>query len=223
MPSRPRRVFLLSPARSDGRRAALLTRPAAAFDLAVRLRTGGAPLGEVFAFTSGLYFRGKLAYARAFARPPRECAPALVIAPGRGLLSADDVVTLHDLRAFGRVPVDEEEPRYRVPLEAAVAVFAERLAPRDEVVLLGSIATEKYLGVLAPLLGERLRFPVDFVGRGDMSRGALMLRSVAARVELAYVPCAAARVGARAPCAPSVPRAAPPPPRARPPAPARTP
>ena len=203
MPRRPHRVFLLSPARSDGRRAAILTRPAASFDLAVRLRGAGAPLGEVFAFTSGLYFRGKLAYSRAFARPPRDCPPALVIAPGRGLLSADHVVTVGDLRAFGRVPVDEEEPRYRVPLEAAVVAIAACLGPRDEVVLLGSIATEKYLGVLSPLLGDRLRFPRDFVGRGDMSRGALMLRSVAARVELAYESCAAVRVGPRAPSASS--------------------
>jgi hypothetical protein len=193
MPRRRRRVFLLSPARSDGKRAALLSRPAAGFDLAVRLRTAGAPLGEVFSFTSGLYFRGKLAYARAFARPPEGCPAALVIAPGRGLLSADEVVTPADLRAFGRVPVDEDEPRYRAPLEAAVASVLGGLSPRDEVVLLGSIATEKYLGVLAPVLGERLRFPREFVGRGDMSRGALMLRCVAARSELAYVPCASAR------------------------------
>jgi hypothetical protein len=189
----PRRVFLLSPARSDGKRAALLTRPAAAFDLAVRLRRTGAPLGEVFAFASGLYFRGKLAYARAFARPPRGCPEALVIAPGRGLLSADETVTVADLRAFGRVAVDEDEPRYRAPLEKAVAGVLRGLSPDDEVVLLGSIATDKYVGVLEPLLGERLRFPKDFVGRGDMSRGALMLRSVSARVELEYVACASAR------------------------------
>ena len=43
----------------------------ATFDLAVRLRgPGGAALGEVFSFMSGLYFRGKLAYARTFPAPP---------------------------------------------------------------------------------------------------------------------------------------------------------
>ena len=61
------RVFLLSPASCHGERARLLLRDEACFDLALRLRGEGAPLGEVFSFLSGLYFRGKLAYARAFA------------------------------------------------------------------------------------------------------------------------------------------------------------
>jgi hypothetical protein len=157
-------------------------------------------LGDVFAFTSGLYFRGKLAYARAFARPPRGCPAALVITPGRGLMSADDVVTLADLSAFGRVAVDAADLRYRVPLEEAVTAVCAGLQPHDEVVLLGSIASDKYVAVLEPLLGPRLRFPRDFVGRGDMSRGALMLRSVAARLELDYLPLSGApRSGPRAP------------------------
>ena len=66
-----RRVYLLSPAHSGGKRAGLLMRGGANFELARRLRSAdGAPLGEIFAFMSGLYFRGKLAYANAFARPP---------------------------------------------------------------------------------------------------------------------------------------------------------
>jgi hypothetical protein len=55
------------------------------------------------------------------------------------------------------------------------------------VVLLGSVATAKYLEVLAEVFGDRLAFPSDFVGRGDMSRGALMLRAAAAGTELEYV------------------------------------
>src|ERR1051325_10991404 len=59
-------LFLLSPARCDGRRALTLLSPRAEFPLAVQLRRReGAPLGEVFAFLSGLYFRGKLTYATA--------------------------------------------------------------------------------------------------------------------------------------------------------------
>ena len=54
--------------------------------------------------------------------------------------------------------------------------------------LLGSIATDKYLDVLAPALGERLHYPPAFVGRGDMSRGGLLLRSAASGVELDYAP-----------------------------------
>jgi hypothetical protein len=57
-----------------------------------------------------------------------------------------------------------------------------------EVILLGSVATGKYTETLLPILGQRLLFPADFAGRGDMSRGALLLRSVAAGKELSYVP-----------------------------------
>ena len=54
-------------------------------------------------------------------------------------------------------------------------------------VLLGSIATGKYVDPLLAVLGERLLFPADFVGRGDMSRGGLLLRCARAGTELAYV------------------------------------
>ncbi len=57
-------------------------------------------------------------------------------------------------------------------------------------VLLGSVASGKYVDLLADVLGERLRFPAEFVGRGDMSRGGLLLRCVAAESELQYVPVA---------------------------------
>jgi hypothetical protein len=60
----------------------------------------------------------------------------------------------------------------------------------DEVVLLGSVATGKYVDPLTEALGERLRFPGDFVGRGDMSRGGLLLRSVRDGRELDYLPVA---------------------------------
>src|SRR5438093_629722 len=63
----PRRLFLLSPASASGRRAEILLRDQAQFDLARRLRSAeGVPLGDVFSFLSGLYFRGKLAYATRF-------------------------------------------------------------------------------------------------------------------------------------------------------------
>ena len=41
-------------------------------------------------------------------------------------------------------------------------------------------------------MGGRLLFPTDFVGRGDMSRGALLLRAARADEELAYAPVATA-------------------------------
>jgi hypothetical protein len=65
------RVFLLSPARLDGERGKLLFQPSTLFPVARALRTReGCPIGDVFRFVSGLYFRGKLAYANAVARTP---------------------------------------------------------------------------------------------------------------------------------------------------------
>src|SRR5690242_9267833 len=93
-----RRVFLLSPANCGGERARLLFSPRAGFDLACRLRDGGAPLGEIMSFVSGLYFRGKLAYATAFGVP-------LVITPNAGLRTPGETVTLPRLRAAARVDI----------------------------------------------------------------------------------------------------------------------
>ncbi len=184
----PARVFLLSPADCGGERARLVMSPRAGFPLAVRLRDAGAPLGEVMSFMSALYFRGKLAYARAFARPPGEAPGVLVITPNAGLLPPDQVVTVDDLRRFARGDVDPERAGYRHPLVAAASALAGRLSLGDEVVLLGSIATAKYAAPLAPALGDRLRFPPAFAGIGDMSRGALLLRAVRTGVELEYAP-----------------------------------
>jgi hypothetical protein len=181
------RIFLLSPAWCGGQRAQMLFQPASEFDLAVRLRSpGGASLGEAFAFLSGLYFRGKLAYASSFARPPQGAPGVLVITPGDGLLPPEERVDLERLQRFAQVPVSADERRYRVPLLRDAAALAKRLEPESEVVLLGSVATGKYADVLEGVLGERLLFPSDFVGRGDMSRGGLLLRCVDENRELAY-------------------------------------
>lgn len=194
-------IFVLSPASLTGRRAEFLLREAAAFDLAVRLRTGAAvSLGQVFSFLSGLYFRGKLAYAQAFGRAPAGVQPALVITPSRGLLPASHPASLELLREFRTVAIDLAEARYREPLTASTTALAAALGGDDRVVLLGSIATEKYVEVLGLHLGERLLFPGAFVGRGDMSRGGLMLRCVDEGRELDYVAIAGTvRTGSRPP------------------------
>jgi hypothetical protein len=201
------RVFLLSPAHSGGERMALVLSPRAEFPLARAVQGGGAPLGEVFRFASGLYFRGKLAYAEAFARPPRGLPGSLVIVPGFGLVPPVVAVGPDDLRAFAAVPVDAREPRFRAPLERDARALAERLPGRAEVVLLGSIASDKYVGPLLAVLGARLLFPAAFVGRGDMSRGGLMLRAARAGVELEYLPVeGAVRHGPRPPRLPRLAR-----------------
>jgi len=168
-------------------------------EMARRLRsTEGASLGEVFAWLSALYFRGKLAYARAFARTPEH---GLVIAPGLGLRPHDERIDASVVRAFGRVEVSHDNDAFVGPLrrdaEAMVRRFVEGEGAR--VVLLGSIATDKYVAPLLEVLGDRLLFPVEFVGRGDMSRGAMMLRAARTGTELAYAPVAATkRTGPRA-------------------------
>src|SRR3954468_20699042 len=160
MPGEPHpRVFLLSPARAGGERMGLLLSPRAGFALAWEFQRNGAPLGELFQFASGLYFRGKLALARAFARPPRGGGGALAIVPGRGLMDVDERITAEELRAMAEVPVDLRDARYRAPLERDVQELARRLGERGEAVLLGSIATAKYADVLLDALGDRLLFP----------------------------------------------------------------
>ncbi len=210
MPARKKktgsRVFLLSPANLGGIRAQMMLSPRAQFALARQLQSGvGTPLGEIFSFVSGLYFRGKLAYARRFARPPDPSEPVaaggvLVITSNAGLRAVDTPVTMESFRAFAVGEIDLRNAAYRAPLEQSAKALREAIGPDCEVVLLGSVASGKYVDLLLPIFGERLMFPPDFVGRGDMSRGGLMLRCVAAEFELPYVPLAGAiRHGQRPP------------------------
>ena len=200
------RVFLLSPANLGGIRAQMMLSPNARFELARQLQSdAGAPLGDIFSFVSGLYFRGKLAYARRFARPPDPTDPVaasgvLVITSNAGLRSVDTVVTVESFRAFAAGDIDLRNPTYRKPLEQSAVALKDAVGPDCEVVLLGSVASGKYVDLLLPIFGDRLMFPPDFVGRGDMSRGGLMLRCVMAGFELPYVPIAgASRHGQRPP------------------------
>jgi hypothetical protein len=196
-----KRIFLLSPAYAGGQRARMIMSERAQFDLARRLRSEQRPtLGEVFTFLSGLYFRGKLAYANAFAAPKTRKSTVLVITPTRGLVPADSPIGLADLREFAEVDIREDDPRYRAPLERDVKELAKKLSAKSQIVLLGSIASSKYIDALLEHLGDRLCFPADFVGRGDMSRGGLLLRCAVDRCELNYIPVAGAvRKGKRPP------------------------
>lgn len=182
-------LFLLSPAYCGGRRATMLLRPDSGMELAQRLRAETLTLGAAFAFMSGLYFRGKLSYATRFGRLNGAASGAtLVITPTRGLQPPDLPVSPRLLHEFASVDISEDDARYRGALERDVADLSARLPPEARVILLGSVATGKYVDVLGPVLGPRLLYPSPFVGRGDMSRGALLLRSVTAGVELEYAP-----------------------------------
>lgn len=192
---------MLSPARCDGRRAQMLLNPAAEFPLAVQLRRReGATLGEVFAFMSGLYFRGKLTYALTFASTDLGIPPVRVITTSRGLLPPDYRVRPADLVEFAGVDLSRAGAAFQRPLLRDARRIARAVPADTLVVLLGSIATEKYVQPLAAVFADRLVFPSDFVGRGDMSRGGLMLRHARGGEELRYEPVVSAvRHGKRPP------------------------
>jgi len=185
------RIFLLSPAHLGGVRAQRLRLSQPGSELALRLQAGGVTLGELFSFTSSLYFRGKLAYAQRFAVPPPGVEACYVITSSRGLLSPNcpvDVALLEELASVALVDPDHE--RYRIPLQRDALSLSEKLGPSCEVGLLGSVATPKYVKPLLEVLGARLVFPAMFGGLGNMSRGGLLLRCVREGTELQYVSAA---------------------------------
>ena len=203
----PRRVFLLSPANIAGIRARFVMREDADFEMAVRLRQRGVPLGELFGFISGLYFRGKWAYARAFCDVPPNIHGALVITSNGGLVSPDAAITLERLQEISLGNLDPTDRRYRRLLERDAQSLARICGKNCQIVLLGSIATPKYVEPLLTVFGEHLMFPAEFVGRGDMSRGGLMLRRVQSGEPLTYVPLlGATRHGPRPPKLAPLPR-----------------
>ena len=176
-------VFLLSPASLTGTRAKQLTSPRAQFAAALRYRSEeGVMIGEAFAFMSSLYFRGKIGYAQHFGGVEN----TFVITPGFGLVPPDWRLTEPRLKKMQKIDVDAANRSYAKPLRESAHALAARLDAAAQVILLGSIATGKYVDVLRPILGDRLRFPALFAGLGDMSRGGLMLRAVRAGRELEY-------------------------------------
>lgn len=188
-----RRLFLLSPANLAGTRGRRILEGSSGAPFMPALRDGGAvPLGDVYAFISSLYYRGKRTYARTFGA----AGSILAITSCRGLVPDETLVTSTDLAELAEVEIDPGNPRYRDPLLASVRA----LDAEAELVLLGSIATGKYLDPVAGIVGRRLLVPESFVGRGDMSRGGLLLRAAAAGVELDYVVAVEAeRTGPRPP------------------------
>lgn len=182
-PSMTSRIFLLSPANLNGIRAKQLTSPRASFDTARMYRSPeGVPIALAFAFMSALYFRGKITYALHFT----EIGNIFVITPGFGLVPPDWRLTEERMKVMQRTDVDVRRRNYRLPLKRDAEALAKRLKSDEQVVLLGSVATGKYVDILWPIFGDRLRFPAIFAGLGDMSRGGLMLRAVRENRELEY-------------------------------------
>jgi hypothetical protein len=190
-------VFLLSPARCGSERAqVLITSKRSA--LGQQLRAEAASIGEVFAWLSALYFRGKLGYAQRFGSNLGGVPGALIMAPGLGLRAPEARLSVAMFRAMGEVEV--ESAAFVEPLVRDARLVAQRVGPAARVVLLGSIATGKYLDNLLDVFGTQLLFPETFVGRGDMSRGGLLLRAARTGDELTYRPIVGATLhGSRPP------------------------
>jgi hypothetical protein len=194
LPAPPSRIFLLSPARAGGRRYSILVSEKASFDLANKFRAGSATLGEVYSFISGLYFRGKIAYTTAFGATPGQSSNAFVIVPGLGLLPPETVFSPEQLRASAQIDVNENNPVHHDALLSAAGSLDRATGHQYSFVLLGSVASAKYTMALLEVLDDRLLFPAEFVGRGDMSRGGLMLRSASSGEELSYIPVRGAQL-----------------------------
>ena len=183
----PPRIFLLSPANASGVNGQRLLGACGESDLALRLRRCGALLGEIYRFISRLYFRGKLDYAEKFQNPPRGIAGVQIIT-GAGLMLPETVVTLSDLRRISSTAIDAENAHYRLPLDSDLLRLREAAGNETEIILLGSVATFKYITPITEVFGERLLFPRDFLGLGDMSRGSMLLRCCTQGLELEYLP-----------------------------------
>ena len=189
--------FLLSPANLSGKRGRILLSPSADFELARALRSPrGATLSDTFCFVSGLYFRGKASYARRFGSAPSGQS-VLVMTPGGGLCALDEMLTKPRLEAWQRVGVSEGNLHFTAPLQRHASELLDASDPSARFVLLGSVATKKYVVPLLEVFGERLLYPRRFAGLGDMARGSLLLRAVAEGQELDYEPVTAVvRAGA---------------------------
>jgi hypothetical protein len=193
-----RSIFLLSPANASGIRGQRLLGSDAKSPLAQRLRQSGAPLGEVYQFISSLYFRGKLEYAEQFKNPPPGVTGVHIIT-GAGLMLPETVVTVDELRRISATPIDADNPHYRLPLDRDL-LRLRKVAGRDtDLILLGSIATSKYVTPLLAVFGERVLFPEIFLGRGDMSRGSLLLKCCSSDSPLRYLPAAGLAIGRKRP------------------------
>jgi hypothetical protein len=189
----PSTIFLLSPVNLSGKRGRMLLKVSADFELARALRSPqGAPLEKIFSFVSGLYFRGKAEYAQRFGRDTAGRPSALVMTAGGGLCLLDETLTKTRLEAWQRVPVSEQNPHFTAPLQRHACELLDSHDANARFVLLGSIATRKYVSPLVEVFGSRLLYPRRFAGLGDMSRGSLLLRAAADGIELDYEPLMAA-------------------------------
>ena len=197
-------VFVLSPARCSGERALQLVQSKRS-ELGRKLHAREASLGAVFSWLSALYFRGKLSYAQRFATTLGTLPGTLVMAPGLGLRSPELRLSADELGAMGKI--DIESRAFVRPLERDAMLLDHAYRADVRIVLLGSIATGKYVDTLIDVFGGRLLFPETFVGRGDMSRGGLLLRAARSGEELAYRPVSGATLhGTRPPKLPKLAR-----------------
>ena len=120
-------------AAARARKQALSPNAQFALARAAAVARDGAPLGDVFAFVSGLYFRGKLTYALRFAAPPepgnadRRRRRARHHAERRACAAPTPTVTHDAVRAFADGDVHQDN----AALPASARAERARAAARD--------------------------------------------------------------------------------------------
>ncbi|MEP6692288.1 MAG: hypothetical protein ABJD07_14095 [Gemmatimonadaceae bacterium] len=186
MPRRAR-IFILSPATAHGKKGRVLLEHPPRTPVAKELREHGMPIGSVFRYLSGLYFNGKLAYARAFAQPPASMREGVyILTTTDGLVPAETRISTADLERFAGAELGN--PAGRAALDASARELARAMGNACDIVFLGSVAGDKYTGLLEPVFRDRLIFPRELLNRGQLARGALLLTCVIEERELDYAP-----------------------------------
>ncbi len=152
------RIFLLSPANareSEGQRLLHSTAPS---ELAVRLRQSGVRLGDVYQHISSLYFRGKLSTHQVSAIPLSRLRACRYIT-GTGLMLPETLIRFDEFRQLSAISIDASNERYRQSLIADLMRLREMAGVHVDIILLGSIATSKYVDPIANVFGERVLVP----------------------------------------------------------------
>ena len=125
-----------------------------------------------------------------------------MITPNRGLLAPSVRMTLDDLARLAKTDIDPCAEEFRKPLQQDAKALAEALGPRGQPVLLGSIATPKYVDVLLVSLSAGASFPgrIRWSGRHEPwgSLASLCGRPLGTRLRAGAGSCPARRPATKA-------------------------
>ena len=149
-------------------------------------------------------------YASRFGRPPPSLPPALVITPTRGLQSPSLPISRSLIEEFASLDWHRPTRAFWIRSSRVRVSFVHRSSQRCAWSCSGASRRAGTSSRWRASSRAGCNYPAEFVGRGDMSRGGLLLRHAEEGRELDYVPLAAGltRHGAKPPKLPPLPRAA---------------